>query len=289
MRFGLRRRRRLARLAGGVALLLFTLSAQAETDIAATMRISIIIDDMGDQREAGLRALDLPGAVTYAFLPHTPHARSLAESAHRLGKEVMLHLPMQAMESNHFLGPGALTLDMSRHQFRTTLRQDLNAVPHVAGINNHMGSLLTRHPGHMQWLMEELTQRVGLYFVDSRTTHHSVAAQLAREHNIPARQRDVFLDDDPSPDAILHQFKRLINKAVRQGSAIGIGHPYDSTLTVLSVMIPQLARAGIALVPVSTLLQDSPDTQWARPAGAPPGPLVYNTSGLSESAGDNTP
>lgn len=226
-----------------------------------------------------MRALQLPGAVTYAFLPHTPHSHSLAETAHKLGKEVMLHLPMQAMDSNRLLGPGALTLDMSRSRFRKTLRENLDAIPHVAGINNHMGSLLTRHPGHMQWLMEEIEQRAGLYFIDSRTTPHTVAAQLAREHRIPARQRDVFLDDDPNPTAILYQLKRLIDKAGRQGSAIGIGHPYGSTLTMLNVMIPRLAQAGIALVPVSELTHDSRLTHAAQQTGmTPPGPLVYNTA-----------
>lgn len=268
---------------GWTVLCLLSSAAQAEpaslTNPSQAPRISIIIDDMGDQKEAGMRALRLPGAVTYAFLPHAPYSHALAETAHKLGKEVMLHLPMQAMDSNRLLGPGALTLNMSHSQFRKTLREDLDAIPHVAGINNHMGSLLTRHPGHMQWLMEEIEQRAGLYFIDSRTTHHTVAAQLAREHRIPARQRDVFLDDDPNPTAILYQLERLIDKAGRQGSAIGIGHPYDSTLSMLNVMIPQLAQAGIALVPVSELIHDSRVTHAAQQPGmTSPGPLVYNTA-----------
>jgi polysaccharide deacetylase 2 family uncharacterized protein YibQ len=59
-------------------------------------QISIIIDDMGNQRESGLAAVDLPGSVAYAFLPHTPYAAELAEVAHRHGKEVILHIPMQS-------------------------------------------------------------------------------------------------------------------------------------------------------------------------------------------------
>lgn len=258
--------------------MLCALGAQAEpeTGIASSERprIAIIIDDMGDQHAAGQRALQLPGPVTYAFLPHTPFGASLADAAHRLNKEVMLHLPMQAVNSNNLLGPGALTLDMSRDQFRTTLLEDLHAIPHVVGINNHMGSLLTRHPGHMQWLMEELQHRGGLYFVDSRTTHHTVARQLAGEHQVPARQRDIFLDDDPSPAAILGQFQRLVDTARRKGSAIGIGHPYDSTLTLLETLLPQLAPMGITLAPVSALLDGAAKTRLAAPTVPP---LVFNT------------
>jgi len=231
---------------------------------------------MGGQLDAGLRALQLPGAVTYAFLPHTPHSRSLANAAHHLNREVMLHLPMQAMGSNK-LGPGGLTLNMSRAQFNQTFLSDLKAVPHVVGINNHMGSLLTRHPGHMKWLMEEIKQQDNLYFIDSRTTHHTVANQLAHESQIPSRQRDVFLDDNPSPAAITKQFELLIKKANKLGSAIGIGHPYENTLTILSQLIPQLKDQNIKLVPASQLVHQTPTTRMAIEDSPPPGPLVLKT------------
>ena len=228
---------------------------------------------MGGQLNAGLRALQLPGAITYAFLPHTPHSRNLANAAHHLNREIMLHLPMQAMGSNK-LGPGGLTLNMSQAQFNQTFLSNLKAIPHVAGINNHMGSLLTRHPGHMKWLMEEIKQQGNLYFIDSRTTHHTVASQLARESKIPSRQRDVFLDDDPSPAAITKQFELLLKKANKFGSAIGIGHPYENTLTILSQLIPQLNNQNIKLVPVSQLVYQTPTTRLAEQDTSPPGPLV---------------
>ncbi len=232
------------------ALLLCGLAQAGDSQPA---QISIIIDDMGGQLSAGLRALQLPGPITYAFLPHTPHSRHLANTAHHLNKEVILHLPMQAMGANK-LGPGGLTLNMSQTQFKQAFLDSLKTIPHVVGINNHMGSLLTRHPGHMQWLMEEIKQQDNLYFIDSRTTHHTVANQLAREFKIPSRQRDIFLDDDPSLAAITQQFELLLKKANKFGSAIGIGHPYENTLTILSQRIPQLKDQNIKLVPVSQLI-----------------------------------
>ena len=58
--------------------------------------IVIIIDDIGDNLSYGLRAVRLPGAVSCAFLPHTVYARRLAIAAHKLNKEVILHLPMES-------------------------------------------------------------------------------------------------------------------------------------------------------------------------------------------------
>lgn len=257
----------------GLSTLLITTLAHAETP-APVAYISIIIDDMGDQGALGRQALQLPGPLTYAFLPHSPHGHRQAQQAHESGKEVMLHLPMQAMASNK-LGPGGLTLDMNRQQLTNALQQGLASIPHVVGINNHMGSLLTRHPGHMQWLMETLKANGELYFIDSRTTHHTVAARLASENQIPSRQRDVFLDDDASIEAISFQFERLIAKALKNGKAIGIGHPYATTIQVLKQQLPLLAAKGIRVIPVSTLLNE-PVVRMAEQSSPTPEALVLN-------------
>lgn len=239
-----------------LALLLGGASVWAEPprDTADFPAIALIIDDLGNESVNAERALALPGALTYAFLPHTPHARRLAEAVHRSGREIMLHLPMESVEPRA-LGPGGLSLDMTRGQLRATLAEGLASVPHVRGVNNHMGSLLTRHPGHMEWLMSDLAEPTRLYFVDSRTTHHTVAHRVAAEHGVPFIERDVFLDHERSDRAfVLQQWRRLIAEAHRQGIAVGIGHPYPVTLEVLEEMIPQLESEGIRLVPVSRLI-----------------------------------
>jgi hypothetical protein len=139
--------------------------------------IAVIIDDLGNQRTAGERTVALEGPVACAIMPHTRHATYLAERAFAAGKEVMLHLPMQPMQMQRIAGPGEISLDTKRRQLDHILQTDLNSVPHAVGVNNHMGSLITRHPGHMRWLMEELSRRGDLFFVDSYTTPSSVAIQ----------------------------------------------------------------------------------------------------------------
>jgi polysaccharide deacetylase 2 family uncharacterized protein YibQ len=193
--------------------------------------------------------------VAVAVLPHTAHAAALAREADDRGKEIVLHLPMQAAEPGHTLGPGALELDHTRSEFSAVLAADLAAVPLARGVSNHMGSLLTRHPGHMRWLMEELRTRGPLFFVDSFTTPRSVGLQLAREQGVPALRRDVFLDTDQAPESIERQWRRLIERARERGFAIGIGHPYPVTLDWLEHALPALGADGIELVPLRSLLE----------------------------------
>ena len=217
-------------------------------------QIAIIIDDLGYQLGAGERAIALPGPVACAILPGTPRARHLANAANSGGKEVLLHLPMQAVEPGKREEANHMSLEMSRDKFAETFDDAIAAVPHAIGINNHRGSLLTRHPGSMQWLMEEMLARDGLFFVDSYTTHESVALQVAAEVGVHARKRDVFLDPDRSTETVQREFERLKLIARKHGSAIAIGHPYEATLELLERELPKLADEGFELVPISKLI-----------------------------------
>ncbi len=216
--------------------------------------VSIIIDDMGKRLAAGQRVLALPGPVACAFLPRARHTRSLAKLAHASGKEVMLHLPMDSVDRRP-LDPGGVTLDMTERQFVSMVQTNLNSVPHAIGVNNHMGSLLTRHPGHMRWLMSAMRGYPGLFFVDSRTTVETVARLVAEENGVPNSERNVFLDNLPQPDEIAYQFRRLIRLAREQGTALAIGHPKPQTLALLEQQIPELKQQGIRLLPVSKLIE----------------------------------
>lgn len=219
-----------------------------------TPLIAIIIDDLGDNLEQGLRSVRLPAPVAMAFLPHTQYARPLAQVAHHRDKEVMLHLPMQATDGAA-PGPGAITAAMTEANILATLDRDLAALPHVVGINNHMGSLITADGERMHWLMQGIGRRGTLFFVDSRTTAATVAQQAATEMGVPNLRRNVFLDDDINPAAIAAEFARLLNLARKQGTALAIGHPHSATLALLERRLPQLAAEGVAIVPVRTLLQ----------------------------------
>ncbi|WP_455205620.1 divergent polysaccharide deacetylase family protein [Kaarinaea lacus] len=232
----------------------FTLASSTPAHGMDLPAISIIIDDLGNAYQRDKQAVLLPGAVTYSFLPHTRYSEELAELAHQLDKDVLLHLPMQATQEE-FLDTGGLSIDMSHAEFIKTFQRSLRSVPHAVGVNNHMGSMLTQHPGHMLWLMQAISEAGDLFFIDSVTTSHSVAHQIATEQWVPNMQRDVFLDNDRNPAAIKYQFQSLLQVAQQKGIALAIGHPYPETLSVLAELIPQLEQQGIRLIPLTQLLK----------------------------------
>ncbi|QSP96408.1 divergent polysaccharide deacetylase family protein [Marinobacter salinisoli] len=213
--------------------------------------IAIIIDDMGYNREQGERLANLEQPLTLAFLPFRRHTVALAELAHSRNKEIMLHAPM-ANTRNFALGPGGLTSDMDEASIATTLRRSLQAIPHVRGVNNHMGSLLTQQLELMDWVMKEL-EKYPVYFVDSRTIATSIAGDVAQAYQIPSMTRDIFLDHEQSEEFVDRQFRKLIQRARENGTAIGIGHPHKVTVDYLAKHLPMLDAQGVAIATVSGL------------------------------------
>ncbi len=222
---------------------------------ALTPVIAIIIDDLGNRPQADNRVLSLPGPVACAILPDTPAASRLARRASKLGKEVLLHQPLQSTRNNSGLGPGAITVFSTQAGLAQTLSSNINALPHIAGVNNHMGSLMTRHPGHMNWFMQTLKSHDGLFFIDSYTTAASVALSTAREHGVPSARRDVFLDGTPDEAAIAEQFDRLKRLAASRGAALAIGHPHPQTLAFLERELPLLQAQGFELISIAEYIQ----------------------------------
>lgn len=227
---------------------------QAPASVPVAGEIAIIIDDLGQQRAAGLRAIRLPGPVALAFLPQTDHAAVQAELAHAWGKEVLLHLPLEPAASSARAHPTAIRADSGRDGLQQAFAAALASVPFARGVNNHQGSRLTGMAEPMGWLMEAMRGYPELYFVDSRTSGASVAYRMARQHGIPATERNVFLDDERSEAAIRDQFRRLVARALRDERALAIGHPYPETLKVLEEELPLLAGRGVQLVAPSELI-----------------------------------
>ena len=220
-------------------------------------QLALVIDDLGYSLAHGRRALELPVPATVAILPFAPNAQLLANAAERAGKEVIVHLPMESLYGRS--EDDTLTVAMTQQTFRAVVARALQTLPQSVGVNNHTGSLLTQHAQRMGWLMDSI-RTTGKYFLDSRTTPHTVAFDTAVSYAVPVLQRDVFLDHDPRPGALAREFERARRLAHERGHAVLIAHPHPTTLGFLERMLPTLT--DIELVPASHLLptKDRPAT-----------------------------
>lgn len=217
--------------------------------------VALVIDDLG-RSVADLDRLEALGVpVTYAVLPFESRTAEVATALAGRRAEVILHLPMEPANGAD-PGPGALTRAMGRDELARATREALGAVPGAVGVNNHMGSSLSVDRPSMEAILGVIGER-GLYFLDSRTSAESVAFAAARELDVAAAERQVFLDPDPRPEAVRYQFRRLLAAARERGAAIAIGHPHPHTLAVLEEEVPLAVERGYRFVPVSYLVERS--------------------------------
>ena len=220
-------------------------------------RIAIVVDDLGLDKQVVEELLRLEAPLTFSVLPFQPHSRRIAQVAHAQGKEIILHLPM---EPRGFPlkdpGEGGLFVTMGETKELTRqLKKDLDAVPYISGANNHMGSRFMEHEAVVRVVLRELKKR-GLFFLDSGTTDRSMGYKLARELSLKTGKRDVFLDNETGPKDMEAQLNQLMKIARLRGKAIGIGHPYPTTVAALKGMIAKIQKAGIKIVPLSQVLDE---------------------------------
>ncbi len=239
--------------------------------------IALIIDDIGYGFDRGLRAARLDPAITLSILPDAPDSQKLAVALRRMGREIMLHMPMQAEHGSYRLESVVLRAGMDKAAFQHAVIDALARFPGVAGLNNHMGSLLTRDPQQMGWLMEVLRAYGHLYFVDSRTDRRTVAEQVARDYRLGTTRRDVFLDNgEISTASVWSELRRLEGLARNNGFALAIGHPHPETLAVLREGIPWLRAKGHTIVPVSEYIA-AKESQSCPECSSPSLKLVKNS------------
>ncbi|MCJ7662675.1 MAG: divergent polysaccharide deacetylase family protein [Desulfobacterales bacterium] len=217
-------------------------------------RMAIVVDDLGPDKRIAAEFLRLDAPLTFSILPLQAHSRDIAQKAHAQGREVILHLPL---EPRGFPlkdpGKGALFVAMSERELLRQLRKDLDSVPFITGVNNHMGSRFMEHGAAVRLVLGELKKR-GFFFLDSRTTAKTQGYQIARKLALLAGERDIFLDNENDVQDIRAQLEGLIRFARDHGKAIGICHPYPSTITALRGMIAKIKAAGIRIVPLSQAL-----------------------------------
>jgi len=222
---------------------------------SARGRLAILLDDGGQNLDQVEAAAALPKTVGFAILPFLPRSTETAVALHDAGHEIWLHLPMEPENyPANDPGPGAVLMSMNSDDLRTAVHLAINNIPHVVGVNNHMGSKATADLKTMTWIMQELKTR-DLAFIDSRTTIHTVAEEAAQAQGVPTNRRHVFLDNERSAAAIRVQLDEAIYRSRMEGEIIAIGHLDKVTIKVLSQELPGLGKRGADLVKPSDLVR----------------------------------
>lgn len=219
-----------------------------------------VIDDAGYDLAALETFLALPFPITVAVLPDLPNSDEAARRIGAAGKELILHQPMEALGGED-PGPGALRLDMSELEIHATILANLASLPDAVGMNNHMGSALTRLEGPMEEVLAVAKER-GIYYLDSLTVPDSATGTAAARESIATWERDVFLDNSPDRVSIISFMEEGKKKAETGNPAIMIGHVWSAELAeTLQALYPELVAQGFSLSTISRIMIEEADAR----------------------------
>jgi polysaccharide deacetylase 2 family uncharacterized protein YibQ len=223
-------------------------------------KVVIIVDDIGMNKSSIDKLLQIPAPLTIAVLPNLPYSEYAAREAHKKGREVMLHLPMEPKESSGYTavdaGVDALIVGLPKTEILRRIDKNLSSIPHIQGVNNHMGSKFMESGELLELVMKGIKDK-DLFFVDSMTSGASMGSEAASKFGVRSVERDVFLDDaSKGASYVKSQLRELVRVSQKKGYAIGICHPYPGTVKALAEMIPHMQKE-VEIASVSTLLDHS--------------------------------
>lgn len=216
--------------------------------------VAIVLDDFGYTKENFdlLKTIGVP--VTMAVLPDLSYSKEVCRFAQDNGMEVILHFPMEPAVDIGSMEKDTIMVDSDEATIKRILDSDLVSVESARGISNHMGSKATSDSRVMAIVFSELKSR-DLFFLDSVTTPESVCEKVASEVGLPYARRDIFIDHDMDAEHIKKQMEKVEKVAVREGSAVAIGHDRKLTIEILTEIIPQMKERGIKFVKLSEMIE----------------------------------
>ncbi|MBV8594215.1 MAG: divergent polysaccharide deacetylase family protein [Caulobacteraceae bacterium] len=226
----------------------------------ARPRVAIIIVDLGLSSAATQTAIqNLPAAVNLGFSPYADNLPTWVNLARAAGHEALLGLPMEpANFPTRDPGPQTLLTSLSPRENIDRLDWVLGRAQAYVGVTNYMGSRFTTSAQALRPVLTTLRDR-GLMFVDARTTPRSEAARLATEISLPRAINDRMIDEQASRAAIDAMLADIERVAKQTGNAVAIGQPYPVTFERLAAWLPTLEGKGIALAPITAMVNRQPD------------------------------
>jgi polysaccharide deacetylase 2 family uncharacterized protein YibQ len=221
-------------------------------------RIAIAISELGPSPTAIDTAINhLPAEVSLAFVPYRPHLGEWISLARAAGHEVLLNLPMEPADyPTNDPGPEALLTALDPPANLERMNWVMSQAAGYVGLVGLMGSRFATSHEDMLPILTAL-QRRGLLYVDNRATPQSVVADIAHDIGLAVTTANQQLDTDPVRTAIDKKLSDLEDTARSSGVALGITHPYPVVMERIAVWAQSLSDRGIALAPVSAVIDRS--------------------------------
>lgn len=214
-------------------------------------RLAVCIDDGGRDLDSQRVYEQMGIPLTLAVMPNQPYTQEAAARWAAAGLPVIIHQPMESV-SGAAAEKVLLLTTMDSAAQRQILADSFRQIPQAVGLNNHQGSKATTDRRTMDTVMAALAAR-GMFFFDSATNTTTAADAAAAAAGVPYVRNQLFVDNSADVEEIKAMIRKGARMAAANGSAVIIGHCRPHTAEAFRQAVPELRRAGIEFVYLSSL------------------------------------
>lgn len=225
--------------------------------------MAIVIDDFGGLCSRGVEEmLALTCPLTCAVMPKLENTKRDANLANSHGKEVILHMPMEASGNLPKSWYGSVYIKNSNNfdDAKNLTLECLEDISFCKGLNIHIGSGVCQKKIAMSGVMAAAKQKK-CFFLDSVTNYNSVCESCAKETGVPFVKRTEFLEKtgEHRCDYAHNMLIKGANEAKKNGVSVVIGHVgYEggkSTAKAIANSIEEIEKLGVRLVFLSEAVE----------------------------------
>jgi hypothetical protein len=199
--------------------------------------------------------VQLPPTVTLALAAQSAVIGAWSARARQDGHEVLLQVPMEPFDyPRSDPGPDTLLTSLPNSDNLARLLTVMRRASGYVGLISVDGSRFTTDSAKLMPILQVAHDR-GLLVVDARAAPHSAVKDLSHNIGVPVATVTQRIDGDLNPDVIAATLADLEKTARVDGRAIGITAATPVMLSQLQAWMKTLPQHGIALAPVSAMIQ----------------------------------
>ena len=223
--------------------------------------MAIVVDDFGGWDRSGVyELLNCPYQITCAIMPFVEHSQADYELATKNGKEVILHMPMQAHVNlpQSWYGPVFIENTDSTQTAIEKIEKCRATMPLAKGFNVHIGSGVIGNATLTKSLYDYSVKN-DFPFLDSRTNFVDTCEQSCQNANGIYLGRDVFLEPHKqrSYENVSEKLNECAQIAKDKGYSIAIGHvgPEGGVRTAMAITDFCKKNKDVQIVPLSKIYE----------------------------------
>jgi len=222
-----------------------------------TVYLALVINGFGNSGDGTREFMYINVPFTGSVIPGSPHTEDETRQLLANGKEVLIHMPMEARNMKNLQFSDINIMDTyTKAEARAAMLKAIDQIRGATGISNYAGSAVMENTDLMTTVLSTAIEH-DLYFVDTSDSKNTKAAGIAEELGTGFYVQDIFIDGTRDIGKIERNLRRAATVAENNGFAIAIGNigPNGGRATAQAIMNIQseLAEKGVVLVTMSQL------------------------------------